>query len=71
MQHVYSFVAQIFLYIESSTNFIRKFALLVMMTGANKKMNYPVFYHVRVNEKMLKELKKIGSKKVREHLEKL
>ncbi len=41
------------------------------MTGANKKMNYPVFYHVRVTEKMLKDLKKIGSKKVREHLEKL
>jgi len=41
------------------------------MTRANKKMNYPVFYHVRVTEKTLKELKKIGSEKVGEHLEKL
>jgi len=41
------------------------------MTGANKPMNYPKQYHIRVTEKMFKELKKIGSKKVREHLEKL
>ena len=41
------------------------------MTGAEKKMHYPVFYHVRVSGKMLVVLKKIGGKKVREHLEKL
>ena len=41
------------------------------MTGANKPMNYPKQYHVRVDEKMLKDLKKIGGKKVREWLEKL
>ncbi|MEK6862410.1 MAG: hypothetical protein AABY07_10700 [Nanoarchaeota archaeon] len=41
------------------------------MTGANKPMNYPKVYQVRVSDDMFKELKKIGSKKVREHLEKL
>ncbi len=41
------------------------------MTGANKPMNYPKLYIVRVNEKMFTKLKKVGSKKVREHLEKL
>ena len=41
------------------------------MTGADKIMNYPKQYHIRVNEKMLRSLKKIGSKKVREYLEKL
>ena len=40
------------------------------MTGTNKKMNYPVFYHIRVKKQTLKALKKIGSKKVREYLEK-
>ena len=41
------------------------------MTGANKPMNYPKLYVVRVNENVFKQLKKIGSKKVREHLERL
>tara|TARA_Y100000034_G_scaffold107018_1_gene136175 strand:- start:386 stop:526 length:141 start_codon:yes stop_codon:yes gene_type:complete len=41
------------------------------MTGTNKKMNYPVFYHVRVKRETLEHLKKIGSKKVRNILEKL
>jgi len=45
--------------------------IIVFMTGANKKMHYPVFYHVRVTEKMLKQLKKIGSKSIREYLERL
>lgn len=44
---------------------------ILCMTGADKPMNYPKQYHVRVSEKMLKSLKKVGSKKVREHLEKL
>ncbi len=41
------------------------------MTGADKPMNYPRQYHIRVTESMLNQLKKIGSKRVREHLEKL
>ena len=41
------------------------------MTGADKPMNYPNQYHIRVTEQMLKQLKKVGSKKVREQLEKL
>ena len=41
------------------------------MTGSDKKMNYPKTYQVRVTEKMFKELKKIGGKKVRECLKEL
>ena len=41
------------------------------MTGRNKKMNYPILYHIRVREGTLKNLKRIGSKKVRVYLEKL
>lgn len=32
---------------------------------------YPVFYHIRVSEKILKKLKKIDSNKVRRILENL
>ena len=42
-----------------------------IMTGANKPMNYPIIYHIRVTVEMFRELKKIGSKKIREHLETL
>jgi len=41
------------------------------MSGANKPMNYPKTYQVRVTAQMFKSLKNIGSKKVREHLETL
>ena len=41
------------------------------MTGADKRMNYPIQYHIRVTEKMFNQLKKIGGKGVREQLEKL
>lgn len=41
------------------------------MTGANKPMNYPKVYQIRVGDKVFKALMKIGSKKVREYLEKL
>ena len=41
------------------------------MTGANKRMNYPVFYHIRVKKETFETLKKIGSKKVRISLERL
>jgi len=32
---------------------------------------YPVFYHIRVTKETIDKLKKMGSKKVREILEKL
>ena len=39
--------------------------------GAKKGIKrYPVFYHIRVSEKTREKLKKIGSKKIREILEK-
>ena len=41
------------------------------MTGKDKKMNYPEIYLIRLNRKLKKKLKKLGSKKVREHLERL
>lgn len=44
---------------------------ILYMTGADKPMNYPKQYHIRVSEKMFKQLKKIGSKRVRVYLEKL
>lgn len=40
------------------------------MTGENKKNNYPEVYLIRINKKLKDKLKKIGSKKVRELLEK-
>jgi len=41
------------------------------MTGRNKNMNYPEIYLIRINKKLKEKLKKLGSKKVREYLEKL
>lgn len=41
------------------------------MTGRDKNMNYPEIYLIRINKKLKEKLKKLGSKKVREHLEKL
>lgn len=41
------------------------------MTGAQKKMNYPETYIIRIDKKLKQKLKKIGSKKVREHLSKI
>lgn len=41
------------------------------MTGSDKKLNYPEIYIIRLNTKLKRKLKKIGSKKVREHLEKI
>jgi len=41
------------------------------MTGKDKKMNYPEVFLIRVDRKLKEKLKKLGTKKVREHLEKL
>tara|TARA_Y100000034_G_C6819157_1_gene368753 strand:- start:575 stop:712 length:138 start_codon:yes stop_codon:yes gene_type:complete len=41
------------------------------MTGREKRMNHPEIYLIRINKKLKDKLKKLGSKKVREHLEKL
>ena len=41
------------------------------MTGRDKNMNYPEIYLIRINKKLKEKLKKSGSKKVREYLEKL
>jgi hypothetical protein len=41
------------------------------MTGKHKKMNYPETYVLRIDKKLKQKLKKIGSRKVREHLNKL
>ena len=39
------------------------------MTGKDKKSNYPEIYLIRIDKKLKEKLKKIGSKKVRQHLE--
>ena len=41
------------------------------MTGRDKKMNHPEIYLIRVDKKLKQKLKKIGSKKVRECLNKI
>lgn len=41
------------------------------MTGKEKEMNYPEIYLIRLDKKLKEKLKKIGSKKVREHLKKI
>jgi len=41
------------------------------MTGKEKKMNYPETYLIRIDKKLKKKLKKLGSKKVRTHLKKI
>lgn len=41
------------------------------MTGKDKKMNYPEIYLLRVDKTLKEKLKKIGTKRVRESLEKL
>lgn len=41
------------------------------MAGDKKKLNYPKQYHIRINEKLFDRLKQLGSKKVREYLERL
>ena len=41
------------------------------MTGKDKKMNYPEIYLIRINKKLKERLKKLGTKKVREHLNKI
>ncbi len=40
------------------------------MTGTNKKMNYPEIYLLRIDKKLKEKLKRLGSEKVRELLEK-
>ena len=39
------------------------------MTGADKKLNYPEIYLIRINKKTKEKLKKMGSKKVRKILQ--
>lgn len=39
------------------------------MTGADKKLNYPETYLIRINKKTKEKLKKMGSKKVRKILQ--
>jgi hypothetical protein len=39
------------------------------MTGKGKKMNYSETYLIRVDKRLKSKLKKIGSKKIRRHLE--
>ena len=39
------------------------------MTGKTKKMNYPEIYLIRVDKELKQKLKKLGTKKVRKHLE--
>ncbi len=41
------------------------------MTGSQKKMNYPKIYQIRLDKKLKLKLKKLGTKKVREHLKKI
>ena len=41
------------------------------MTGRDKKMNYPETYLIRVDRKLKKKLKKFGTIRIREILEKL
>tara|TARA_Y100000310_G_scaffold282444_1_gene303700 strand:- start:1215 stop:1343 length:129 start_codon:yes stop_codon:yes gene_type:complete len=41
------------------------------MTGKDKKMNYPEIYLIRIDKDLKKKLIKLGSKKVREHLEEI
>ena len=41
------------------------------MTGKEKKMNYPEVYLIRIDKKLKQKLKKLGGKKVREHLKKI
>jgi len=41
------------------------------MTGKEKTMNFPETYLIRVDKKLKKKLKELGSKKIREHLLKL
>ena len=39
------------------------------MTGKDKKLNFSETYQIRINLETKKKLKKIGSKKIRKHLE--
>jgi len=41
------------------------------MTGKEKEMNYPETYLIRIDKKLKQKLKKLGSKKVREYLERI
>ena len=41
------------------------------MTGKEKKMNYPDTYLIRIDKKLKEKLKKLGSKRIREHLKKI
>lgn len=41
------------------------------MTGKNKKMNYPEVYLIRIDKKLKEKLKKLGSEKIRKHLNSL
>ena len=41
------------------------------MSGSSKKMNYPETYLIRLDGELKRKLKKLGSKKVREHLNKI
>jgi hypothetical protein len=41
------------------------------MTGKEKSMNYPEVYLIRMDKKLKLKLKKIGSKKIRDYLNKI
>ena len=52
-------------------NVYKELYLLRYMTGKDKQMNYPEIYLIRINKKLKEKLKRLGSKKVREHLKKI
>ena len=45
--------------------------MINLMTGKYKKMNYSEAYIIRINKKLKRKLKKLGSKKIREYLSKI
>ncbi len=45
--------------------------VLFIMTGKEKKMNYPEIYLIRIDRRLKQKLKKCGSKKVRDYLKKI
>tara|TARA_Y100000034_G_scaffold79823_1_gene95795 strand:- start:7322 stop:7537 length:216 start_codon:yes stop_codon:yes gene_type:complete len=60
----------VFTHISNTEIFINNSELQKNMTGKDKKMNHPEIYLIRVDKKLKRKLKKIGSKKVREYLNK-
>ena len=51
--------------------FINYSYIIFTMAGDKKKMNYPEVYLIRIDKKLKRGLVKLGSKKVRAHLNKL